>query len=90
MFTAFAALLSLPAERCPPLNLPPQKQKEKRIAALSAQIDALATKRPVLMLLEDAHWVDPTTQELFELTISCLAQQRVLLVITYRPEYLAP
>ena len=86
----FAALLSLPVDRYPPLNLSPQKQKEKTLEALDAQIEALAAERPVLMLLEDAHWVDPTSQELFELTISRIAQQRVLLVITYRPEYTAP
>jgi tetratricopeptide (TPR) repeat protein len=86
----FAALLSLPTERYPPLTLSPQKQKERTLEALNAHVEALSTKRPVLMLLEDAHWVDPTSQELFELTISRIAQQRVLLVITYRPEYLAP
>ena len=86
----FAALLPLPTERYPPLNLSPQKQKEKTLEALNAHVEQLAAKRPVLMLLEDAHWVDPTTQELFELTISRLAQHRILLVITYRPEYVAP
>ncbi len=86
----FAALLSLPADRYPPLNLSPQKQKEKTLEALSAQVEALSAKRPVLMLLEDAHWVDPTTQEAFELTVSRIAQHRILLVITYRPEYIAP
>jgi predicted ATPase len=86
----FAALLSLPIDRYPPLNLSPQKQKEKTLAALNAQVEALSAKRPVLMLLEDAHWVDPTTQEAFELTVSRIAQHRILLVITYRPEYIAP
>ena len=86
----FAALLSLPVDRYPPLNLSPQKQKEKTLEALSVHVEGLAAKRPVLMLLEDAHWVDPTTQELFELTISRLTQHRILLVITYRPEYSAP
>jgi predicted ATPase len=66
----FAALLALPVDRYPPLNLSPQKQKEKTLEALNAQVGALAAKRPVLMLLEDAHWVDPTTQELFDLIIS--------------------
>jgi len=86
----FAALLSSPVDRYPPLNLSPQKQKEKTLDALSAQIEALSAKRPVLMLLEDAHWVDPTSQEAFELTVSRLTQHRILLVITYRPEYVAP
>jgi tetratricopeptide (TPR) repeat protein len=86
----FAAMLSLPAHRYPPLALSPQKQKEKTLQALSAQVESLSAKRPVLMILEDAHWVDPTTQEAFDITVSRIAQQRVLLVITYRPEYIPP
>ena len=60
-----AALLSLPAgERYPPLNLTPQKQKEKTLRALLAQIEGLAARQPVLMLFEDAQWSDPTSLEL--------------------------
>ena len=60
-----AALLSLPAgERYPPLNLTPQKQKEKTLRALVAQVEGLAARQPVLMLFEDAQWSDPTSLEL--------------------------
>ena len=60
-----AALLSLPTgERYPPLNLTPQKQKEKTLRALVAQVEGLAARQPVLMLFEDAQWSDPTSLEL--------------------------
>jgi len=58
-----AALLSLPTgERYPPLDLTPQKQKERTLRALVEQVEALAARQPVLMLFEDAHWSDPTSE----------------------------
>ena len=84
-----AMLLSLPAGRYPALNYSPQKQKEQTLDALSAQVEGLSTKNPVLMMFEDLHWVDPTTQEALDLLVSRLGQHRVLLVATYRPEYSA-
>ena len=42
------------------------------------------------MVLEDAHWIDPTTSELFELVIDRIQRLPVLLVITFRPEFTAP
>jgi len=63
-----AALLSLPSgERYPTLGLTPQKQKEKTLRALVAQVEGLAARQPVLMLFEDAQWSDPTSLELLEL-----------------------
>ena len=82
-----ATLLSLPAARYPVLNYSPQKQKEKTLETLSAQVEGLAAKSPVLMMVEDLHWVDPTTQESLDLIVSRLGRHRVLLVVTYRPEY---
>jgi class 3 adenylate cyclase len=65
-----AALLSLPTgERYPPLDLTPQKQKEKTLRALAAQVEGLAARQPVLMLFEDAQWSDPTSLELLDLII---------------------
>ena len=55
-----AALLSIPTgERYPSLNLSPQKQKEKTLKVLLAQVEGLATRQPVLMVFEDAHWMRP-------------------------------
>jgi class 3 adenylate cyclase len=53
-----AAMVSLPVDRYPPLNLSPQKQKEKTLEALALQVEALAQQQPVLMIYEDVHWID--------------------------------
>jgi class 3 adenylate cyclase len=86
-----AALLSLPTgERYPPLDLTPQKQKERTLRALAAQVEGLAARQPVLMLFEDAHWSDPTSIELLDLIIDRVPTLRVLLIITFRPEFTPP
>jgi class 3 adenylate cyclase/tetratricopeptide (TPR) repeat protein len=86
-----SALLSLPAgERYPPLNLTPQKQKEKTLQALVAQVEGLAGRQPVLMLFEDAQWSDPTSLELYDLIIDRVPELPMLLIITFRPEFNAP
>ena len=64
-----ADLLSITADRYPALNLTPQKRKEKTLQALVAQVEGLAVRHPVLMILEDIHWSDPTTRELLDLLI---------------------
>jgi class 3 adenylate cyclase/predicted ATPase len=86
-----AALLSLPAgERYPPLNLAPQKHKERTLQALAAQVERLAARQPVLMLFEDAQWSDPTSLELFDLIIEQAPTLPMLLMVTFRPEFTPP
>jgi class 3 adenylate cyclase/predicted ATPase len=81
-------LLSLPASGRPSLpNLSPQRKKERTLAALIRQLEGLAYKQPVLMVLEDAHWVDPTSRELLDLTIERVRNLPVLLIVTFRPEF---
>ena len=83
----FAAMLSLPVDRYPPLILSPQKQKEKTLEALAGQVEALARRQPVLMIYEDVHWIDATSQEALDLLVPRLQTLPVLLIVTYRPEY---
>ena len=65
-----ADLLSIPtSDRYPPLNLTPQKRKEKTLNALVAQVEGLASQQPVLMVFEDVHWIDPTRRESLDLII---------------------
>jgi class 3 adenylate cyclase/tetratricopeptide (TPR) repeat protein len=85
-----ADLLSLPTHRYPPLNLSPLKQKERTLEVLAGQIELLARRGPLLMLFEDVHWVDPTSQELIEALVPKLQGLPVLLVATHRPEYAPP
>jgi tetratricopeptide (TPR) repeat protein len=81
-----AELLSLPS-RAHELNLSPQRQREMLFEALLNQLEALVRRRPVLMVFEDAHWIDPTSRELLDLTIDRVARLPVLLVVTFRPEF---
>ena len=86
-----AELLSIPTgERYPPLNLTPQKRKEKTLKALLAQVEGLAARQPVLMVFEDAHWIDPTTREALDLIIDRVSALRVLVIVTFRPEFTPP
>ena len=63
-----AELLSLPATTASALlDLSPQRKKEKTFEALLRQLEALARHKPVLMVFEDAHWIDPTSRELLDL-----------------------
>lgn len=87
----FAALLSIPSgERYPLPRLTPQQQKHRTLGALSDHVAWLSSQQPVLFILEDAHWIDPTTQELIELAIERVRDLPILMLITYRPEFAAP
>ena len=86
-----ADLLSIPTgDRYPPLNLTPQKRKEKTLHAQLAQIEGLAARQPVLMVFEDVHWSDPTTRESLDLLVDRVPALRVLVIITFRPEFTPP
>jgi class 3 adenylate cyclase/tetratricopeptide (TPR) repeat protein len=87
----FAELLSIPAPAgMSDLSISPQRRKELILELLVGQIAALASQKPVLIVLEDAHWIDPTTHELFDILVERIRALPVLLVITYRPEFTPP
>ncbi len=71
-------------------DLSPQKRKEEILTALLAQLDGLAARLPVLMIFEDAHWIDPTSLELLERIIDRIQILPVLLIVTARPEFAPP
>jgi class 3 adenylate cyclase len=85
----YAALLSIATpKREPSLDLTPQRQKELTIAALSRHLLSLADKRPLIVVLEDAHWIDSSTLELLNRLIPLITTVRVLLLIKFRPEFM--
>jgi predicted ATPase len=84
--TLVAELLSLP-NAAAALNLSPQRKREALFEALLHQLEAVARARPVLMVFEDTHWIDPTSRELMDLTIDWVRRLPVLLVVTFRPEF---
>jgi predicted ATPase len=51
------------------------------------QLEALSRNLPVLMVFEDAHWIDPTSHELLDLTVDRVRRMSVLLIVTFRPEF---
>jgi class 3 adenylate cyclase/predicted ATPase len=83
-----ADLLSVPTgDDYAPLSLTPQKRKEKTLEVLLCQLEGLAARRPVLMVFEDVHWIDPTSLDLLDLVVERVVMLRVLLIITFRPEF---
>src|SRR5215469_346528 len=87
----FAEMLSLPNDgRHPALDLIPQQRRQKTMEALTGQIEALSRQQPVLMIFEDVHWADPTSLEAFGRAIDRIRTLKVLLLVTFRPEFDAP
>ena len=87
----FAEMLSLPNDgRYPAIELTPEQRRQRTLEALTAQLAGLAKKRPVLMIFEDAHWVDPTSLEVFGRTVDQIKTLSMLLIVTFRPEFNAP
>src|SRR5258707_2571054 len=87
--TLLSELLSLPSSAAD-LNLSPQRKREKLFEAMLGQLEAEARHRPVLMVFEDAHWIDPTSRELLDLTVDRVRRLPGLLVVTFRPEFQPP
>jgi predicted ATPase/energy-coupling factor transporter ATP-binding protein EcfA2 len=86
-----AELLSLPAtSRYPLPPSTPQRRREKTFEALLRQLEALTRQKPVLMVFEDLHWIDPSSRELLDRTIERIASLPVLLLATFRPEFAPP
>jgi class 3 adenylate cyclase/predicted ATPase len=83
-----ADLLSLPASgRYPGPNLGPQRKKELTLEALIRRLEGLARQKPVVMVFEDAHWIDPTSRELLDLVVERVGSLPVLLIVTFRTEF---
>ena len=87
----FAEMLSLPNDgRYPPLDPDPQRRRQRTLEALNLQIEILSRSNPVLMIIEDIHWSDPTSLEAFGRVVDRVASHRVLLLVTFRPEFEPP
>src|SRR5450631_2966984 len=87
----FAEMLSLANDgRYPALQLAPEQRRQRTLEALTLQLAELARQQPVLMIVEDAHWTDPTSLEAFGRTVDRIKTLPVLLIVTFRPEFNAP
>ena len=86
-----AEMLSLPNDgRYPTLELTPQQRRQKTMEALTTQMETLSRQKPVLMVFEDAQWADPTSLEAFGRVVDRIRTLKVLLLVTFRPEFDAP
>jgi predicted ATPase len=87
----FAELLSVPNDgRYPTVDLAPQQRRQRTLDALTAQMEALSRRKPLLIIFEDAHWSDPTSLEVWSHAVDRLKALRILLLVTFRPEFQAP
>ena len=87
----FAEMLSLTNDgRYPPVEVEPQLRRQKTLKALGSQLEALARINPVLVIFEDAHWADPTSLELFARAVELAVSHRLLILVTFRPEFSPP
>jgi class 3 adenylate cyclase/predicted ATPase len=73
-----------------PLNLTPQRQKEKTFETIVALLLALASEQPLLLIVEDLHWADPSTRELFDFVFGQVPAASMLMLMTSRPEFRPP
>src|SRR6516164_4899295 len=86
-----AELLAVPSDnRYPTLDLTPQRKKERTFEALLRRLAGFSRRQPVLMIVEDLHWADPSSRELLDLVVEQIERLRVLLIATFRPEFQAP
>jgi class 3 adenylate cyclase/predicted ATPase len=84
-----ADLLLLPTDRFAAIERNPRLRRQQTFEALMRQITELAGKKPILMIFEDVHWIDPTTQELLDIFVQRIEQMPILLIATFRPDFTA-
>ncbi len=86
-----ASLCSVPLDKTyVEIDRPPAEQKEHLIGALLALIEGQTREAPVLILLEDAHWIDPSSLEVFDRLLDRIPDLRAFLIATFRPEFVPP
>jgi class 3 adenylate cyclase/predicted ATPase len=85
------SMLSIPNDgRYPTPELTPQQRRQRTLEALRAQLAALASRNPALVVFEDVHWIDPTSLEALKGTVEQARRLPVLVIVTFRPEFAAP
>jgi class 3 adenylate cyclase/tetratricopeptide (TPR) repeat protein len=85
------ALLAVPTEaRYPLLVLSPEARRKRTLASILALLGAMAERHPVVLVIEDLHWIDPSTLELLDLLLREIPVLPLLLVATFRPELTPP
>ncbi len=87
----WASLMSLPtSDRFPPISLPPARQREETFRILLDWLHTRAARRPFLLVVEDLHWIDASTLEFLGLVLTECLHDRIMIVLTFRPEFKTP
>ncbi len=90
-FALLASLLALPLDgRCPPLEMSPDLRRQRTIELLQDWLREMSRDRPLLFIVEDLHWVDPSTLEFLEYHVAEGLNDSVLTILTFRPEFQTP
>ena len=71
-------------------NLAPARKKQRILEALNRHLEGLARQQPVVVIFEDAHWIDATSRELLDIIVERVRDLKVLLIVTFRPEFQPP
>ena len=87
VLSPFHELLSLEIEDGVYHKLGPVQKREKTFEAIRDLLVRESQNRPIILIIEDLHWIDKTSEELLSYLIEWLANSRILLVLLYRPEY---
>jgi class 3 adenylate cyclase/tetratricopeptide (TPR) repeat protein len=86
-----ADLLAIPSgAKYSPLPSDPLRRRELTLATLMGQLRGLARRQPVLLIFEDAQWIDSTSVELLTMSVECAPRLRMLCLVTFRPEFHPP
>lgn len=73
--------------RYPPIKVTPQRQMEETLKLMASLIAGLSLERPVLLLFEDAHWIDPISLDALDTLIAHVHRYRVMILVSFRPEF---
>src|SRR5262249_47464995 len=86
-----ADMLSIPIVGSDPIsNLSARQRRERTIDVFIRQTIALAKRAPLLLTYEDVHWIDPSSRELVDAQVDAIVDLPVLLLVTFRPEFVSP
>jgi class 3 adenylate cyclase/tetratricopeptide (TPR) repeat protein len=87
MLPVFLSLLDVPVEHPEWARLDPAQRRRQTLDALKRLLARESQAQPLLLVVEDLHWIDSETQAWLDLLVESLPTAQILLLVTYRPEY---
>jgi class 3 adenylate cyclase/tetratricopeptide (TPR) repeat protein len=84
---ALAALLDMPVEDGSWRELDPGQRRQRMLDGVKRLLIRLSLEQPLILMLENLHWIDAETQAVLDSLVESLPTARILLLVNYRPEY---